>query len=720
MNENIRLLRPLFKGLPIILLVMFLAFLLAEKYLEYVTPMYESTAKLKLADNQEGIPSANTVKNLDAFTSTNKIATEIEVLKSSNLLEKALKELPFNIEIYRKGKFKSVELFNNSTIIVKALFKSDKIYDRRFLINVLSEKEFTFSDPINNKEIEGFFCKPITINGGEFLITLNKPFIKSKKEIKIIDSYEFEFLSDQKLMDKINKNLDVSSVDNDVPVIRINFKSNVPEKTALFVNKLAETYIKDYIETRYKVANVTVDFIKQEINKSRYKLKMSENNLQNYRDKRNIINVKQESETDLRRIAQLKIQQTNVRMSLNAIKSLNKYVASGKKNYFDLAPNFEAFTDLLSTELVKNMKSLQAEKKDLLLIYTPENEKVKVIDDKLKDLIDYQIESIKNSERDLQTKYDALSRDIYQLESVFVGFPEKEKNLEILNREFNLYENAYNILNQKRIEAEIAKSAKIFFHKIITPGVIPKKPFFPIRSVIIIVSVLLGMFGSIFTIYLIYFTKAKVNDTYTIEKNGSIPIAIATPYIRSKEEIRINFLKDALQLELKEIIQNKSIIAISSFDDSKDHLFHTENFARAFHEQGRKILIIDATGQLKDLSGEIDYVDYSDLKYLGCSKTAFDNEIKEKAKKYDLCIINNQSIKEDRLAILFMNLATQNLFVLDSKKTAKKTIVTMELLKEEYQLQTLWFILNKANYHPSIMVELKKHWNKHKNNTLFL
>jgi uncharacterized protein involved in exopolysaccharide biosynthesis len=720
MNENIRLLRPLFKGLPIILLVMFLAFLLAEKYLEYVTPMYESTAKLKLADNQEGIPSANTVKNLDAFTSTNKIATEIEVLKSSNLLEKALKELPFNIEIYRKGKFKSVELFNNSTIIVKALFKSDKIYDRRFLINVLSEKEFTFSDPINNKEIEGFFCKPITINGGEFLITLNKPFIKSKKEIKIIDSYEFEFLSDQKLMDKINKNLDVSSVDNDVPVIRINFKSNVPEKTALFVNKLAETYIKDYIETRYKVANVTVDFIKQEINKSRYKLKMSENNLQNYRDKRNIINVKQESETDLRRIAQLKIQQTNVRMSLNAIKSLNKYVASGKKNYFDLAPNFEAFTDLLSTELVKNMKSLQAEKKDLLLIYTPENEKVKVIDDKLKDLIDYQIESIKNSERDLQTKYDALSRDIYQLESVFVGFPEKEKNLEILNREFNLYENAYNILNQKRIEAEIAKSAKIFFHKIITPGVIPKKPFFPIRSVIIIVSVLLGMFGSIFTIYLIYFTKAKVNDTYTIEKNGSIPIAIATPYIRSKEEIRINFLKDALQLELKEIIQNKSIIAISSFDDSKDHLFHTENFARAFHEQGRKILIIDATGQLKDLSGEIDYADYSDLKYLGCSKTAFDNEIKEKAKKYDLCIINNQSIKEDRLAILFMNLATQNLFVLDSKKTAKKTIVTMELLKEEYQLQTLWFILNKANYHPSIMVELKKHWNKHKNNTLFL
>jgi hypothetical protein len=497
-------------------------------------------------------------------------------------------------------------------------------------------------------------------------------------------------------------------------VVRINFKSNVPEKTALFVNELAKTYIKDYIESKFINANAAVNFIKQEISKSRYKLIKSENSLQNYRDVRNVINVKQESETDLRRLSQLKIQQTNVRMNLNSVRNLNKYIESGKINYFDLAPNFEAYNDLLSTELIKRMKGLQAEKKDLLLIYTPENDKVKAIDEKLKDIIDYQIESIKNSERDLQIKYNGLSQDIYQLEKTFIGFPEKEKNLDILNREFNLYANAYTILNQKHIEAEIAKSAKNIFHKIITPGEVPKKPFFPIRSVVIIVSVLLGMFGSIFIIYLIHFTKAKVNDAYTIEKNTSIPIALATPFFKSEEEIRINFLKDVIQLELKEIIQPNSIIAISSSDDSKDHLFHAENIIKALYEQGRKILVIDATAQLNNISKQIDKLDYSDLKYLAYTKTAFEIEIKNITREYDLTIINNQSIKEDRLALSFMNLATQNLFVLDSKKTAKQTIVTMELLKDEYQLQSLWFILNKANYHPSIIVELKKRWNKYK------
>ncbi len=715
MNANIRLLRPLFKGLPIIILVMFLALLLAEKYLQYVTPMYQSTAKLKLADNQEGVPRANTVENLNVFATNNKIATEIEVLKSATLIEKVLEELPFDTEIYRKGKFQSVELFNNSPIIIKAHLLPKNSYDKRFSLNVISEKQFVLTDPVDQKEISGIFGKTIRVSdGGNIMITLNSPYIKSKKEAKIFDSYEFEFLSKQKLLDKINQNLDVTSVDKDVPVIRINLKSNVPEKTALFVNKLAEIYIKDYIETKFKAANITVDFLKEEILKSSNKLEVSENNLQNYRDNKKIINITQESETDLRRIAQLKIQQTNVRMNLDAIKNLNKYIASGKKNFFELAPNFEAFNDLLSTELVKNMKKLQAEKKDLLLVYTSESEKVQVVDAKLKDLIDYQIESIKNSERDLQTKYNGITRDISELEGVFVGFPERQKNMEILNREFSLYENAYKILNQKRIEAEIAKSAKMIFHKIITPGEIPKKPFFPIRSVIIIVSVLLGMFGSIFIIYLIYFTKAKVNDAYTIEKNSSIPIAIATPFLETKENTRINFLKDAVQMELKGIVENKTRLAITSFDAAKDHLFHAENLARAFHEQGQKILIVDATGQLKEVVKGIDYLDYSDLKYMSYTKTALEKDIKEKTENYDLCIINNQSIKEDRLAMFFMSLATQNLFVLDSKKTAEKTILKMEILKNDYQLQTLWFVLNKANYNPSILVELKKLWEKYK------
>lgn len=707
MNENIRLMRPLFRGLPIIVMVVFISVLAAKKYLNYVTPMYESTAKLKLADVQEGVPSANLFKDLDVFASANKIATEIEVLKSASLMEKTLAQLPFNLEIYRKGDMQSVELFLNSPIYIETTSLDASFRDKRYELKVLSTTSYELSYSLKNKHVKGVFGKPINFNGASLLIGLNEDFIHSKKEVKIIDQYEFEFLSQQKLLDKVNKTLDIVPVDKDVPIIRINLKSNVPEKAALFVNKLAEMYIKDYIENKFRAANTTVDFLKDEIASANNKLSGSENNIQQYRDGKNIINVRQETETDLRKISQLKIQQTNLKMNLDAIKDLNKYIASGKGDYMNLAPNFEAFTDLLSTEMVKNMKKLQADKKDLLLTYTAENEKVKIIDDKLKDLVTYQIESIKNTERNLQVKYDELSNEIETSEQVFIGLPEKEKMLNILNREFNLYEKNYNFLNEKRIEAEIAQSAKIAFHKIITPGEVSKSPVSPIRGIIIIVAAFLGLLGSIALIYLVHFAKAKVNDAYTIEKNSTIPIAWSTPFIKDNTTLKNTFLKDALQLELKGIVQAKAIIAISSYDRSKDHLFHTKNLIAALRSQGRKVLVVDVAGQLNTEAKE-DRIDFSSNENLSCTNLFFQKEIEERMNNYDLCIVHNQSIKEEKLSLLFMHLATHNLMVLDSRKTAEKTIIAIELLKDEYQLPGFWFVLNKAGYNPSVFVGAKK------------
>lgn len=713
MNENIRLLKPFFRGLPIIILVMIIAVLGAKKYLNYVTPMYESTAMLKLADVEEGVPSANLFKDLDVFASANKIATEIEVLKSAILIQKTLNELPFEKEIYRKGDMRTVELYGNSPIQIEGTFQSAKALDNRYSLNVISNKEFQFFYTDSNQSIAGKFGKPLKINGATFLITLNDAFIKSKKEVKIIDTYEFEFLSNQKLMEKIKKNLDIVAVDKDVPVIRINMKSNVPEKAALFVNKLAEMYIKDYIENKYKAANTTVEFLQKEIKDSNKKLSNSENNIQNYRDKKNIINVTQETETDLRKISQLKIEQTNIKMSLNAIKDLNKYIAAGKTNYLELAPNFEAFTDLLSTEMVKNIKKLQSDKKDLLMTYTPENEKVQIIDAKLKDLIDYQIESIKNTERNLQIKYNDLSNDISESEKEFIGLPEKEKELTILNRDFNLYETNYNFLNGKRIDAEIARSAKIAFHKIITPAEISKTPVSPIRAIIIVVAALMGLFGSVVLIYIVHFAKAKVNDVYTIEKNSTIPVAITTPFIKLKSDVETNFLKEAIQMELKGMIKEQNLLAISSYDNDKDHHFHSRNLALAFKKQGRKIVVLDATGQLKNEFEPTEYRNFSDSKYLSYTKAAFQKEIQEIMQQFELCIIHNQAIKEDKLALLFMSLATENLIVLDSRKSAEKTVLKIELLKDEYKLPNVWFVLNKVDYNPSVFVEVKKLWKKY-------
>jgi len=710
-NDNIRFLKPLLRGFPIIVLAMLIAVLAAKKYLNYVTPMYESTAKLKLADTQEGVPSANLFKDFDVFATPNKINTEIEVLKSTSLIEKTLSKLPFSTEIYRKGKVRSVELFDDSPIKVESTFKDEKNNDQRFIINIVSNQNFTLKASGSAKEIKGVFGVPAAVEGGKILISKNDSYLQSKADAKLIDQYEVEFLSREKLLDKVNKNLDIVSVDKDVPVIRINYKSNVPEKASLLVNTLAETYIQDYIENKYRAANTTVDFLKNEIGQANNKLSNAENRIENYRNKENIINIPQETETDLRKISQLKIQKSNLKMNLDAIKNLNSYIAEGKDNYLDLAPNFEAFNDLLSTEMVKNMKQFQAEKKELLLTYTPEHEKVKIIDAKIKDLTDYQTESIRNTEKNLQIKYNNINRDIQVAEQAFTGLPEKEKLMNIMNREFNLYEKNYNFLNEKRIDAEIAKAAKISFHKIITRGEIPRQPVSPMRAIIIIVAAIMSMMVSIALIYTVHFAKSKVNDVYTIEKNSSIPVAFTTPYIKNKEKTMHHFLENVLEMELKEIIKDKNLICITSYDQAEQHAFHSKNIIKALQAQSRKILVIDVAGNLKNNEAN-DYINFSEEKNLRLTSTDIQNLIREKMAGNELCIINNQSVKQGKLPLLFLKMADENLFVLDSRNTAEKTILNVELLKDEYKLANLWFVLNKERYNPSLMTSVKNFINR--------
>lgn len=717
MQENFRILKPFFRGLPLVILAMIIAALCAKKYLGYVTPMYESTAKLKLADINEGVPSSNLFKDLDVFASSNKIAGEIELLKSSVLLNKTLDSLDFDIEICRVGKIRTTELYHESPIKVKAELKNPKALDRKFFVRVKSLDTYILTFPDSSKTLIGHFNEPLTFKDGKVIITLNQKLIDSKPGIDIIDNYEFKVFSRQKLLEQIGKNIDVVAVDKDVAVIRIIFKSAVAEKASIFANMLAKSYIAYYIDTKAKAADTTVSFLEKQINDVSSKLTNSENDIENYRDSNSIVNIRQETETDLRKVSQLKIQKTNDEMNLAAIRDLYNYVKSGEANFLELAPNYQAFTDLLSTEIVKNIKKLQADKNDLLLTFTPKDERVLVIDTKIKDLKNYLIESIANTKRDREIKYKKLCEDITNAEKVFGPVPAKEKELTILNREFELFQQSYKFLNEKKIEAQIAQAAKISFHSVIAPAVPSKNPVSPNRPIIILVSILLGLFGSIAGIYGVHLIKAKVNDLNTIEKNSSIPVAILTPKFNKFPEIERHFKKEVIQLGLKEIYKPNSILVFSSQSNVEGRSFHVYQLTRVYANQGYKVLLIDTNGKLASNFGRntlsdkveetnkenISYLDFSHLKFIHFSKATLSPFIDDVRKSFDVVLINNEPLELEMSGLLMMSIADANLFIVDARKTAAKNLEKVEILKEEFSIPNIWFILNRAGYNPSII-----------------
>lgn len=713
MEESLRILKPYLRGLPLIVVAMITGYLVMAQYLNYVTPKYESITRLRLADIEEGVPHSNLYKDFDVFATSNKIAAEVEVLKSDMLINKALNRLDFDIEVYRVGKMRTTELYSDSPVKVEVISLKSRFYDQIFDLYLQDDRSYTLFHP-NGTKYHAELGDTLHTEGAKLHLSLNKALLESRNGIQVADHYQFKKLSRRELSSQIKNNLSILPVDRDVPVIRLVFASPHPVKAARFPDILAEAYIEDYISSKTEAARITMNFLEDQIRDVNAKLSGIELDIEAYRNQKEITNIHQETETLLREISQMKIQQTNLKMNLESINELDEYIKSGADNFTELAPNFEAFTDLLSTELIKMIKELRAEKRDLLLIYTPSEERVRVIDHKLNDIFEYLIESIGNTRRNLEIKYENLSRDLQLSELQLVDFPEKERRLTILKREFEIYQSSYNFLNEKKIEAEIAHAASISFHRVIEQARIPQAPFSPNYVILKIVAALLAGGGVIVLIFLVHTLKARVNDKLTIETNSAIPIVASTPKLNSVTELQDHFLHHVNQLEIKKLIRPQAVIAVNTFSPAEGGDFHAIHAAEALSRQNRRVLLIDAgnqtglspleAGAVHPLTSHLSVVHLKDDTYRFYTQENMKEHIRNLAEEFDISIITNEQLGTQK-SLQLIKASDVSLVVVDSRLTPANQVSKVDLMKEEFSIDEIFFVLNRSGYNPNIVIE---------------
>ncbi|MBL4707169.1 MAG: AAA family ATPase, partial [Flavobacteriales bacterium] len=506
------------------------------------------------------------------------------------------------------------------------------------------------------------------------------------------------------------------------------YKSEVADKSSIFANALAKTYIEDYVESRTVAAGKTVGFIDQQLEQVKKKLTASEIQLENYRLENNIINTQQETETTLRKIAQLKIQLSNMQMNEIALDSLERYMAQNDKNFLELAPNFEAFNDLLSTELIKKIKHYQAKKKDLLLKYTVDDEKVKVVDEKIKDISSYIHESISNTANSIRLKRRELEKVIEEANRFFIGLPTKEKELVILNRNFVLNQKILNFLTEKRTEAAIAEAASISFHRIIQKAYVPTIPISPKKVLVMIVSGILGLIIGVSTVYFREFVGGKIRTREELEKISLIPVAgIVKNY---KKKVSVNsedFLRLASSLSLFNGIKKHQSILLTSTISKEGKTFITENLGSAIAALGWNVVLVDLNFKKPSLSDRCsnknaigmaelileentidEVVQYDKANKWSIIPTGqatensiqlmnniqLDSTIARIKQKFDLLIIDSPATAFAAESIKLMRLSDIVYYVVKANYTKSHFLLNADLIAKEYRITNIQLLLN--------------------------
>jgi hypothetical protein len=319
---------------------------------------------------------------------------------------------------------------------------------------------------------------------------------------------------------------------------------------------------------------------------------------------------------------------------------------------------------------------------------------VKVIDDKLRDINHYLKEGIQNTANSLRVKYDNLQQSITEAEGAFTGLPTKEKNMTILDRNFGLNDEIYRFLHKKRTEAEIAKAATLSFHRVISEGEVPMEPVAPKAILVKILACILGMLSGVLAIYTVHSVKARVNDADTVSRLTATPLSAGIPRCKTESERRSYFRRWALELELKGQLRKGSIVCVSSYDSKEGRSYIAGALAEGIRSVHPQTAIVRASTDVgPSLENPVAWKKHLD----GLLQTA------------DVLVIDNFAVRESPVAPVLMASSTLNFFTLDSRRTRKMTITEADILQEDLAIPGMEFILNRAGYTPSLLVQVKQY-----------
>jgi len=370
--------------------------------------------------------------------------------------------------------------------------------------------------------------------------------IKSRKLAqKVIERLQLKSPEDtEKLMEPnlLLTKIDVQPVKDTQLVNIISFDTN-PQMAKMLVNVFAEEYSQLNLEERVSVAETAVKWLSKRLDAMKRTLKDTEMKLYTFRKENDLISITNEEEL-------LKDKFTIVNKNYNMARSeratneaMYSYYTKLYKNNSDNYVNLlSIFNDDVLEKLQLDLLNLQEEKSTLshyLLSNHPKMKKINLQIDYIKSRIKGEIENILNMYKSnyklTLVKEKNLKKLIEEYKDEVLSLNKKMAQFKDLELEVDKNQQLYNLLLQKLKENDIATHLKENNISVVEKGKLPVSPVKPRVKIILLLSILLGLFGGVGIAIFVNYIDNTINTQDDIEKYVHLPVIGIVPSLTAEE-----------------------------------------------------------------------------------------------------------------------------------------------------------------------------------------
>ncbi len=626
------------------LLSVFICLSIAFIYIRYYTaPSFVASTTITLKDDNGSInPELSTLADIGLFGKLkNKTGTEIQVLKSRTLSEKAVNELNLNVALLVKGKILDTELFQNAPIIVNFSNKKKSFNNANFELKFseLSRETFTLNTELNDLGSDILLIKKSKFKYGELIktkhgyLSINKSlerqnfYRREKRKISIVVTPLDEVVTSFKSRIKIAPLATVTGF------ISISIVDPSIAKAEIFLNKYIEIYNEDAIAQKNLIIEKSSDFISKRLKLVTEELDGVEQNVESFKRSNNILNVESESSRLTQESNEYERKLDEVDVQLELIPSVVDFIK--KSTYVDLLPSNLISGQSDVSSFINSYNQLVNDRNRLLKSATATNPAVIKLEQQINTVKQNLTFSLNRFQTSLRNQKSSLRVDDQNLDEKIIKIPVMERQFKVISRQQKVKEGLYLYLLQKREETAVYLSATISNARIIDKPKSLPVPVSPNKDTIYLGALLLGLLFPLSVFYLINLLDNKIKNRFDIQEKTKIPFVGDLPKSDAPNEIMksesrsssaeaLRIISTNLQFMVSNVVegQAKTIFLTSTFP-KEGKTFVSLNLAATFALTGKKVLLMSMDIRnpkleeyviLPDDRGVTNYLSSKDLK----------------------------------------------------------------------------------------------------------
>jgi len=538
------------------------------------TPVFKASGLLKkeVASKDRGRGDFTDIIDLET---RDEIETEMELVKTWNVMSSVVDELKLNITIKKiitpGGDIIEIDqpvvYFSDPAGIdkysipfdlpqFKSVITKQKKESAELYIVKTGNNSFEIRDALTN-QVLSYSEGTIKSSDDESIdkdsvITVTMNEVETKFELPIADievlwqnvplksRVYFDVQNYYNAMGNLKKKITIDRIGK-TNVFEISVQSTSSFVAALMVNTIIDKFRESRIEQQKQTIRYSFKFVDDQLVEMKDKLAEAEDEFSKFKASGQITTIDQSSNELVQFLSKLEAEKVNTDLLMadyqNKVAEIqNEMNISGYVDQSFLSPQNNNNVNSPFSALLKQLSDLELQRLELLQKRTEKHPDVIALDEQIymakeklnsynqNTLTAYQI-IINSLEKKLLKITNLMSKYEVKLEML----PAKENRLARLMRKKNVYEKINNLLLDKREEMRMAELSKLQDVTVVDPAHEPLKPIAPRKVFNILIAIILGGFAGLVGVFLLELKDNKLINLDILEDEFNLPIFAIIP-----------------------------------------------------------------------------------------------------------------------------------------------------------------------------------------------